>query len=203
MFNKNFGYIFMSILFSATALDASESSKTDGKESKNAKIAFVNIQRIITTEDGLLNDAAEEWKELFKKLKKTLEPIDKELKELQEKGTKAGNEFESLQKSSLANKEALQRKYEEVARLEMQFRQGIQDREKLVQKELNDANSKVAPKVEKVIDKLRSEQGWDLILRGEVVISASKGFDLTNEVLTRLNKDYTAEKKAKEAKAKK
>lgn len=197
-----FIFIILSSLFPFSVLGQTVPTKSTVKKALPTKIAFVNINKIITLDPNILEKASYEWKELYNKLQVTIEPADKELKELEEKFEKVKKEFEDLQKSGVASNEALQRKYEEAARIELNLRKRLQERDQFVQNELNKAQLIVARKIEAAIKKLKAAQGWNMIIRGEYVIDADEYYDLTQEVLEIVNKEYLAEKAKKEKEAK-
>jgi Skp family chaperone for outer membrane proteins len=171
-------------------------------------LAYVNIQKIITLDKNLLSRASDEWRNLYNKLQETLEPANKEIAKLEEAFEKGKSEFEQMQdsmKKGLVGQEALKRKYEDVGRLEYELRLRFQERETFAQNELNKAQAQVGPKLDKVVNEVRKARGLDMIIRAEVVLSAADDprFDITDDVLAKLNKDYAQEQKLKkEAQAK-
>lgn len=207
-----FGYIITGLFVCASSINvysklpeadkAKETISKTTKESRKAvtpKIAFVNLQRIITDKSNLSKGSIE-WNDLYAKIQKTIEPEDKELMELEDKFEKGRSEFEELQKSmksGLSNQDALRRKYEEVGRIEMELRNRLQQRESFTQNELSKAQAQIGPKLDKIINQTRKNQGWDIILRAEVVLSSDEKFDITDQILEQLNKEYLEEQKAK------
>jgi Skp family chaperone for outer membrane proteins len=162
------------------------------------KLAFVNIQKIITFDEELLPEASHEWREFHTKLKETVEPAQKELADLRDRYEKGKKEFQSLQGSSLTSQEALKRKYEEVARVEYELSTRMQELDSFTQNEVKKAQAHIGPKLDKVINEVRLAQGWDLVARGEFIVAGDERFDITADVLVKLNKEY-ADEKAKKA----
>lgn len=201
--NKLVRYTLMSTLFAgvfSSNADAKTANKPNIKESSHAvttKIAYVYLGRIMTIDSNALPKASTEWKDMFDKLQQSLEPVNAELQKLEERFKKGRTEFESLQKSGLSSREALQRKAEEMAKLEYELRQSMQEREEFAQRELNRMQSVIAPKVETILKKIKEDQGWDAIERGENLLLVTPKFDLTQQVLDQLNKQYAAEQEAK------
>lgn len=200
--------IMLTACASIFCLDAADQksgvANSAAKKAVPTKIAFVDMRRIITTDAQSLSSVSHEWKDLFNKVLDTLKPADKELNELSDKFEKAKNEFESLQKSGLTSKEALGRKYEEAGRLEYELRARIQERDNYAQSELAKAQSQIGPKIENVIKTIKKNQGWNAILRSDLLLGdADSEFDVTEEVLSSLNNQYAQEKKAKEEQDKK
>lgn len=165
------------------------------------KIAFVNVQKIVSFDPQTLGQASAEWRDLYGKIQEILEPAQKEIIDLRDKYEKGKKDFQGLQASGAASQEALKRKYEEVARIEYELSTRMQESEAFAQNEVKKAQAQLGPKLDKVINDIRLAQGWDLVLRGEVVLAGADQFDITDDVLAALNKGY-AEEKAKKAKDK-
>ncbi len=165
------------------------------------KIAFVNIQKIISLDPQALGQVSAEWRDLYGKIQEILEPAQKEIADLRDKYEKGKKDFQGLQSSGAVSQEALKRKYEEVARVEYELSMRMQEIESYAQNEVKKAQGQVGPKLDKVINDIRIAQGWDLVLRGEAVLAGADQFDITDDVLTALNKGYI-EEKAKKAKEK-
>ena len=202
--NKLVRYTLMSTLFASVFSSNSDApkgaNKPTAKETAKAvptKTAYVYLGKIMTLDTNVLPKASFEWKEMFDKLQQSLEPVNGELQKLEEKYKKGRTEFESLQKSGLTSREALQRKAEELAKLEYELRGSMQEREEFAQRELNRMQGVLAPKIEAILKKIKEDQGWDAIERGENILLVSPKFDLTQQVLDQLNGHYTAEQEAK------
>lgn len=166
------------------------------KQATAPKIAYLNFQKIMTVDPRALHTVAEEWQDLYKNIEKVVEPASKEFETLTKKYKESKTEFENLQNSKMATREALQKKYEEVAKLEMELRQRYEEREHFLQDELAKAQNVLTPKVQAIVNKIKDAQGWDLIVRGEIVLVENEKFDITDEVLKQLNADYAIQKKA-------
>ncbi len=164
-------------------------------EKSALKIAYVNLNRVMTFDPGLLPSSSQEWQKNYALLQETLSPIEVELKALEDKFEKGRVEFESLQKSGLVSNEALQQKYEEVAKTELELRRRFQEREQFAQEEVKKIHLKMAPNIEKVIQEIREKHGYTMVLRSEFVIDADKNLDITSEVLSLMDKQYMQEAK--------
>lgn len=181
-----------------------DSSKTTStKTAASPKIAVVNVHRIITVDPKALSTASEEWRSLYDKLQETLKPANKEIADLEEKYKKKMSEIDTLQKTGVSSKEVLRKKYEEeVAPLEYQLQSQYQQRERFAQEELAKAQSVIGPKIEKIMGAIQDAQGWDIIIKGDAVLGkVNPKFDITDDVLSALNKQYTEEKAKKAAAA--
>lgn len=169
-------------------------------DNSSLKIAYVNINKIITFEPSLLPHSSAEWQKRYALLQDSLNPIELEIKAIEEEFEKGRKEFESLQKSGLASNEALQKKYEEMAKLEFNLRKRIQERDQYAQDEVKSIHSKILPSLEKAIHEIKVSRGYNFILRSEFVIEADAEFDITAEVLNLMNKQHSEELKAAEQK---
>lgn len=196
--------IFLGIssnIFSANKKSVSKTSKMDKTMNNSSlKIAYVNLNKILTFDSALLPTSSKEWQKNYISLQESLSPIEVELKALEEKFEKGRNEFESLQKSGLASNEALQQKYEELAKLELELRKRLQEREQFAQEEIKKIQLKISPKIEKAIREIKIADNYNLVLRSEFVIDADQDMDITSQVLDIMNKQYTQENKEQESK---
>ena len=181
----------------------SNKTKSVKEKSMEFKVAYVNINKIITFDPNLLPNSSQEWKKHYSLFQSKLEPVESELKDLQSKFEKGGQEFESLQKSGIASNEALQKKYEEVAKLEMNLRKRIQERDMFAQEEFKKIQAHMSPKIEKAIREIRLAKNYSMVIRSEFVMDADRSLDITEDVLNLMNKSYQEEeaKKAAEQKA--
>ncbi len=186
-----------------------------------AKIAIVDVARIITHDPEALTLASREWSDLFTALQETLKPAMQEIAHLEEHYKKKIAELEALQKQKIAELESLQKsgmsretvherhkalqqmlrkKYEEeAAPVEYQL-QNKHHQHKLVQnEELYKAQAVVLAKVEKAIDALCDARGWDFAISKGVLPSrrVPARFDITDDVLNMINTEYAAEKAKK------
>lgn len=211
-------FFFRSVLFSSACMyafslhAASTDSKTpvkkdtkamESRTAVSAKIAVVDVRRIVTQDPEMLKTASDEWKELFGKLQEVLKPANREIVELEERYRKKASEIESLQKSGVSSKEMLRKKYEEeVAPLEYQLQNQYQQYQRFSYDELGKAQAALAPKIETAIDEICAVQGWDFPISREMIPSRrlNKKYDITDDVLRLLNKQF-ADEKAKKAKA--
>jgi outer membrane protein len=191
------------VALSALPLLAKDAKPMESKSAAAPKVALVDVRRIIAQDPEGLKNGSEEWKELFGKLQDTLKPAQREIAELEERYKKKASEFESLQKSGISSKDALRKKYEEeLAPLEFQLQNQMQQYQRFSYDELSKAQQIIGPKIEKVINSIRTAQGWDMIVNREAVISFNPRYDITQEVLELLNKQHAMEK-AKKAETKK
>lgn len=204
-FSRYLSLAVCSVALSTVPVLCKDPKAMESKTAATPKIAVVDVRRIISQDAQVLkNGASEEWKELFAKLQDTLRPAQKEIADLEERYKKKAGELESLQKSGISSKEALRKKYEEeLAPLEFQLQNQYQQYQRFSYDELNKAQQVMGPKIEKVINSIRTAQGWDIIINREAIISFGPRFDITDEVLNLLNKQHALEKAKKaEAKAK-
>ena len=74
-----------------------------------AKIAIVDVARIITNDPEALTFASKEWSDLFTALQETLKPTMQEIAHLEEHYGENTYELEDLQKQKIAELESLQK----------------------------------------------------------------------------------------------
>lgn len=182
---------------------SSNNKKAGSMETKRhasvSKIAYLNIQKIMSVDSKTLPEVSKEWQDLYSNIEKVIDPANKEIESLKEKFESGKTEFETLQNSKLTSRDALQKKYEEVGKLELELRSRLEEREMFLQEELAKAQSIITPKVQKIVTRIKDEQGWDFVIRGELVLIENDRFDITKDVLKILDKEY-AEQKASEEK---
>lgn len=143
------------------------------------KIAVVNVQEAITK-----SDSAKLWLEKFETEHATeqadLRVLESELQAMQER-YKKDQAILGEEAKRKANKD-MQEKYEE-----------LQFRGKQLQKEFKEAQQELLksmlPKVEKALNRLMEKEGYDIILRSEIVLSLSPKLDITEKVIEQLNKE--------------
>lgn len=178
--------------------DIKASYMNKSTEKSEFTIAYVNLNKIITFDPSLLSSSSQEWQKHYILLQEALSPLEVELKALEEKFEKGRTEFESLQKSGLASNEALQQKYEDIARIELELRKKFQEREHFAQEEVKKIQLKMTPNIEKAIHEIRQDKGYTMVVRSEFVVEADPSLDITSDVLSIMNKSYLEEIKAKE-----
>ncbi len=195
---------YLSLLFCVGFLvnaEAKEEKKMPEKrKAVSAKIAVVDVRRIITQDPEALKFASDEWRDLFNKLQETLKPALKEIADLEAQYKKKIGELETLQKSGVSSREMLRKKYEEeAAPLEYQLQNQYQQHQRYSNEELYKAQAVVGPKVEKAIDAVCDAQEWDFAISRDALPSrkVAKKFDITDDVLNILNTQYAAEKAKK------
>ncbi len=191
----------------AATVDSKTPLKKDTKSMESriavqAKIAVVDVRRIITQDLELLKTASDEWRDLFGKIQEVLKPATQEIKELEERYRKKVQELEALQKSGVSSREALRKKYEEeVAPLEYQHQNQTQQYQRFSYDEMAKAQAILGPKIEEAIDNICAVQGWDFAINREAIPSRrlNNKFNITDDVLRLLNQRY-ADEKSKKAK---
>lgn len=202
---KYLSITILSLLVVSTAFAAQVTKEgkkvTTEIKATTPKIATINLT-LIKPRDG--QDAGTlQWRDFINELKEALKPGDTELQKLDENYAKGRKEIESLQQTRMATPETLQRKAEDLYRLEAELSAKMQKRQSFITEELRKAEDVLDPKIDVILNNLRKAQGWDLVLRNEVIVSIDKNskFDLTQQVLDILNAEYQKEKKAKAEKA--
>lgn len=172
------------------------------KMSKTPKLAIIDMRTIFSQDQTILKDEARvshEWRDLYQKLEGTMRGPQQELQELQAQLQTKSKEIEALQKSGVSSREMLQQRYQEdIAPLEYRMQAQSQQLQRFANDELVKIQSTVGPKVQKVVDEICKSQGWDFAITREIVVSTPSGdseFDITSDILTKLNAEYLSTKK--------
>lgn len=183
---------------SSTKNSNAASSAKEGKKVNTvaAKFATVNLQ-LICPRDGQ-DTGALYWRDAINAIKESLKPGDAELQKKDEAYEKGRKEIESLAKSGMVTQEAMQKKAQDLYRQEQELNMSLQKRQQFIAEEMANAEKAFYPKLERVLNTIRKEQGLDMIFSSAVVISADANhkFDLTEQVRKMLDVEYETEKKA-------
>lgn len=174
------------------------------KTGVSAKIAIVDIRRMLAQDPQLLKDNASvcaEWRDLYTKLQDTLRPINEEMKKLQDDYQTKIKELEALQKSGVASRETLQKRYsEEIAPMEYKLQAQSQELQQFANNELMKIQQIIGPKIQVATDEVCKAQGWDFAVSRDVVtttVSSGSRFNITEDVVASLNAAYRKDQSKK------
>ncbi len=189
--------------------------------SKSAKVAIVDMRTILSQDPAVLKDDSKvfhEWRDLYNKLLSVSQPMQQEIIDLEaliQKKSKAfeeeGKEIEKL--ASVSSPEIIQGKIHELQRraeaeigpLYNNLQKSKTDVPRFMNEEFGKIQTTVLPKFQKAIDEVQKAQGWDFVVKKEMLASSlldSSDFNITADVLKVLNANYAATKKQAAAKAK-
>lgn len=147
------------------------------------KIGFIDLQRIFAESDAGKKAGAERAD--IEAIKKSKEAV------IQEKiNTLKKIEEEIIKQASVLSAEAKKAKEEEMEKFQKDVQGFIAEaRTELQKKEENLSNltNSILKDISEVVDAVGYEEGYTIILRSEVVLSAKKELDLTGTVIKRLN----------------
>jgi len=162
------------------------------------KIGFVDLQRVFAESDAGKKARADRAD--IDAIKKSKEAAIQEkinaLKKIEE---------EIVKQSSVLSAEAKKVKEEEIEKLQKDIQGFVAEaRAELQKKEDSLANvtNSILKDVSDIVDAIGYEEGYTVILRSEVVLSAKKELDLTNAVIKRLNESKGKPKVEPKAKPK-
>ncbi|MGI9274262.1 MAG: OmpH family outer membrane protein [Endozoicomonas sp.] len=142
------------------------------------KIAVVDSDMVLRESDAGKRYIQEEEKKYAPRIK-LLQGLQEELQTLEESLKK---DAPMLSQGEIENRQlAMKRKYED---LQLQDRQMRMERSRSVQAEM----SKLQPKVQKAIDEVSAELGYDMTLERGVVRYVKSTSDITRPVIERMNK---------------
>ncbi len=160
------------------------------------KLGFVDYQQLMSLEQQTLGSTIDEWRDGIDAIKVSLKPVDEKLAELDKKYAEHVTEIKSMQKSELTSKSALQRKYEEIAKLEQELQAKLQERERELRQEVGQLTNKVKPKIDNIVKQVREEESIDVIFKIQKdAVCIADDADLTSKVFTIANNNYAKELK--------
>lgn len=118
------------------------------------------------------------------KLSKEYGAREKEVSDMQQKGIK-------LQQDIQAGKfkgDELTKKQRELAQLQADFGLKARALQEDQKKSFMQEQQKIEVDVQKAINEIAKEKGYDIVLRGEGVVYATPAFDISNDVIKRASK---------------
>lgn len=147
-------------------------------EAQADKIAIVNVQRILK-EASANKDINEQMKNKQASYQKSFDKKDQELREEDKKIAKS---------RSVISQEAYQDQVGKFKEKVTKIQQDAQKKRTELDKAYSNALSKVNDEMLKVISKLSEEQGFTVAIPASQVLFVSTGKDITNEVISQLDK---------------
>lgn len=142
------------------------------------KIAVLNYQMALLESNVAKKYAVDSEKRFGPRIQK-LKALEEEAKRLQDNLVKNGAKVKQAERE----------------RLELEFNQKVRDFQ-LQSKELNDSKLKadqdmlkiIKPKLDKAVEDALKAGGYDLVLESGAVVDVKPQYDITKEVIDRLNK---------------
>jgi outer membrane protein len=156
------------------------------------KIGFVNLERIFAESDSG-KKARADIEAIEKSKKAVIEEKVNSLKKIEEEITK---------QSSVLSAEAKKAKEEEMVQLQRDVQKLVAEARAELQKKESGLTNAILKDVSDIVDAIGYEEGYIIILRSEVVLSAKKELDLTGAVIKRLNEGKVKAKDEPKAKPK-
>ncbi len=198
---KYFSLFLLGVTFSSHTMMTPETktvkSDIDFMQSPDALKNFIRdeLQKSI----GFINpfeilEGSEEYKDEIKNIEKELDGKKAQLKSIEETAMKKKSELETM--GHALSDAARERKREELVNLEAQYRIKLQSAQEYAQSAEEKARMRILKKIQDEAEVLSKEEGRIMVVAGGVIYGA-KPIDLTEKVLTRLNKKYRAEKEKK------
>lgn len=142
------------------------------------KVAVLNYQMALLESDAAKKYAVDSEKKFGPRLEK-LKGLEGQAKKLQDNLIKNGTKMKQAERE----------------RLELEFSQKARDLQ-MQSKELNDSKLKadqdmlkiIKPKLDKAVQDAVKEGGYDLVLESGAVVNVKPQYDITKQVIDRLNK---------------
>jgi Skp family chaperone for outer membrane proteins len=153
------------------------------REEIQKSIAFINPFEIL--------EKSTEYRDGLKRIEKELDSRKAQLKSLEETAIKKKTELETM--GNALSETARERKREELVNLEAQYRIKVQGAQEYAQGAEEKLRMNILKKIQDEAEALAREENRIMVLAGGIIFGA-KPIDLTQKVLTRLNKKYEAEK---------
>jgi outer membrane protein len=156
------------------------------------KIGFVDLPRIFSESDA------------GKKARADIEAIEKSKKAVIEEKVNALKKMEEeiAKQSSVLSAEAKKAKDEDMEKLQRDIQRLVTEARTELQKKENELTNAILKDIIDVVDAIGYEEGYAIILRSELVLSAKKELDLTGAVIKKLNESKGKPKEETEAKPK-
>lgn len=143
------------------------------------EIAVVNIQKIMRD-----SKAANTVREQVKKKQKSFQAeLNKEEKALQKE------DQELAKQRNVLSQEAFKKKYGEFRKKAVEAQKQVRVKRGKLDKGLAKALADIQKRVTSIVESICKEKGYDMAISGSQALYASSRYDITDEVLSRLNKE--------------
>lgn len=156
------------------------------------KIGFVDLPRIFSESNAA------------KKARADIEAIEKSKKAVIEEKVNALKKIEEevAKQASVLSAGAKKAKDEETEKLQRDIQRLVAEARTELQKKETELTNAILKDVSDIVDAIGYEEGYAVILRSELVLSAKKELDLTSAVIKRLNESKGKPKEEPEVKPK-
>ena len=165
------------------------------KQARATKVAYVNIAKIIPSseygEAVNLDEGSHEWRDRTKADHEELQRRVQAMRTKAERLQKLSEELEPKKKAQWSSESTREQKTDEAMKLQSELEIDQQSLNRYV-RPIQMMQSEMSPKIQKIVQEIAQQQGWDLVLFGGALYT-SKEADITQEVITLLNKAYNAE----------
>lgn len=188
-------FVFMNMqLYSAQGLQPMPLPNAQVAKSQPGKAA-TGIQSEIGAVDPMrVLEGSLEYREGIEHIEKELEARKNELQNLEQQITKKRSEFETA--APTLNEAGRKERIDTITELQIKYQSRMQTAQQYAQGAEEDLRSKVLRKTQKVVADIAKERGLKIVFAGGILY-ADELLDITQEVVTRLNKEYEQEKKKK------
>lgn len=171
MFKK----ILLASALSVALLGATQTAAIAAPAAKSPTIAVINLPLIMSE--------IPQAKAVEEALSKEFSAREKELQDMQQKGTKLGQEINSGKYKG----NDLVAKQREIAQLQADFQLKARALQEDQQKRIQEENRKLAVSVQIAIDDIAKERGIDLVLRGEGIAYTIEALDISQDIIKRIS----------------
>lgn len=175
---------------------ATATPMNSSKQAKMTKVAYINIAKIIPSseygEQVNLEEGSREWRDRTKNDHEELQKRVQAIRAKAERLQKLSEELDAKKKTQWSSDSAREQKAEEAMKLQSELEIDQQTMNRYF-RPIQMAQAEMSPKIQKVVNEIALQQGWDLVLFGGALY-ASKDSDITQEVINALNKLYESSK---------
>lgn len=182
-------YALSLLLLSAFALQAEDAILP--RQAVPTKVAYVDINKIMNENLTGSHEFRDRVTELQSELKDRYNKIQSEVA----RGQKLEAEVRNPDKSKWASSESRESKTEELMKLQKNLEISAQAAESYQMKKFQEIQNEIVGKIEKIAKEIAVQQGWDLVIVGGGIY-VNPRVDITDDVLSALNKAYKPTKKA-------
>ena len=171
MFKK----VLLASALSVALLGATQTTAIAAPAAKSPTIAVINLPLIMSE--------IPQAKAVEEALSKEFSAREKELQDMQQKGTKLGQDINSgkYKGNDLVSKQR------EIAQLQADFQLKARALQEDQQKRIQEENRKLAVSVQIAIDDIAKERGIDLVLRGEGIAYTIEALDISQDIIKRVS----------------
>ncbi len=163
------------------------------------KIAFIDLDAVFTVESPY---ASEEYKQRLEDLGEEVQEMAKEARQDEERARQLQTELSSKDKTKWSSDDVRERKVEELERLVQKLEGSKRQVQTKIERRSMAIQSEVYGKLEKAAEKVKKQQGWDVVwpVTKQIPVGPMGGLsnriDVTKDVVSVVNSEYNKQRSA-------